>query len=123
MGQLIKEDIARVRTFQWTFRLIGDICILNDGGEFQNLSKEIYYKELVRKCEHSGSQSTFLDINIIIGKGKISTKFYDERDDFSLMFACKNFIASFYLFFWSCDVWAPLHCKIIFFCYKLLWKE
>ena len=38
--------------------------------------------ELVLNVEHSGSQTTFLDLNITISNRKISTKLYYKRDDF-----------------------------------------
>ena len=32
--------------------------------------------------KHSGSHATFLDLNVTINNGKISTKLCDKRDDF-----------------------------------------
>ena len=51
--------------------------------EFKKSYKEVYPKELALKLEHSGSNSTFLDMNITISNGKISAKMYDKRGDFS----------------------------------------
>ena len=62
MGKLITGDIARAKKFHETFRFIDDLCALNDGRQFQKSYKEIYPKELVLKLEHSGSHTTFLNI-------------------------------------------------------------
>ena len=83
MNKLIKEDIARAKKFHGTFRFINDLCALNDGREFQMPYKEIYPKEVVLKLEHSGSHTTFLEIEYPIRNGKISPKVYKKRDDFS----------------------------------------
>ena len=82
MGKLIKEDIARAKTFHEIYRFIDDHWALNDGGEFQKSFKEIYLKELVLKLEHSGSHTTFRNLNITISNGKISTKLYNKYDEF-----------------------------------------
>ena len=41
MGKLIKEDIAQAKKFHGTFQCIDDLCVLNDGVEFQKSYKEI----------------------------------------------------------------------------------
>ena len=68
--------------FHGAFRFIDDLCALNDGGEFQKSYKEIYLKELLLKLEHSRSHAAFLNSNITISNGKISTKLYDKCGDF-----------------------------------------
>ena len=50
------------------------------GGEFGNSYKEIYPKELELKLEHNGSHATFLDLDLYIENGKISSKLYDKDD-------------------------------------------
>ena len=62
MGKLIKEDIARAKTFHRTFWLIDDLCTLNDVREFQKSYKEMYPTELVVKLKYYGSHATFLEI-------------------------------------------------------------
>ena len=79
---LIRNDITRARKFHGTFRFIDDLCALNDGGEFENSYQEIYPEELVLKLEHKGSHATFLDLDLTVENGKITTKLYDKRDDF-----------------------------------------
>ena len=71
------------------------------GGEFQKLYKEIYPTDLVLKLENSGCHATFLDLDIIISNGKISTKLYDKRDSYSffLLYTCQTFIATFHHLF------------------------
>ena len=83
ISKLIKTDIARAKRFHGTFRFIDDLCALNDGGEFGNSYKEIYPKELELKLEHNGLHATFLDLDLSIENGKISSKIYDKREDFS----------------------------------------
>ena len=104
MDNLIKEDIPRAKMFHGTFRFVDNLCALTDGENFQTSYKEIYPKGLVLKLEHSGYHAAFLDLNIAISNGKISTTLYDKHEDFFL-FACQTFIAtSHHLFFmelWS----------------------
>ena len=83
VNNLIKTDIVRAKRFHGTFRFIDDLCALNDGNEFLHSYKEIYPKELVLKLEHNGSHATFLDLDLSIDNGKITSKLYDKRDDFS----------------------------------------
>ena len=83
MSKLIKTDISRAKKFHATFRFIDDLCAVNDGGEFQKSYRDIYPKELELKLEHSGSHATFLDLDINIDNGKVITKLFDKRDDFT----------------------------------------
>jgi len=83
VNNLIKTDVVRAKKFHGTFRFIDDLCALNDGNEFLNSYKEIYPKELELKLEHRGSHATFLDLDLTIENGKITSKLYDKRDDFS----------------------------------------
>ena len=74
------------------------------GRGFQKLYKDIYLKKLVLKLEYSGSPTIFLDLDITISNVKISTKLYDKRDDFFILYACfQNNIVSpnFYVTFIS----------------------
>ena len=64
MGKLIKEDIARAKTFLGSFWFIVHLCALNDGEDFQKSRIEIYPKEMMLRLEYSGFQATFLDLNI-----------------------------------------------------------
>ena len=80
---LIKTDIVRATKFHGIFRFIDDLCALNDGEEFQKSYMEIYPPELELKLEHIGTHATFLDLDLTLDKGKIISKLYDKRDDFS----------------------------------------
>ena len=44
-----------------------------------------HFKELVLKLEQSTPLAAFLDLNITVGNGKISTKLYDKCDDFFIV--------------------------------------
>ena len=44
MGKLIEDSIAWAKEFHGTYRLIVDLCTLNDGEEFQEPYKEIHLK-------------------------------------------------------------------------------
>ena len=37
MSKLIKEDVARGKTFKIIFRFIEDLCAINDAGEYQKV--------------------------------------------------------------------------------------
>ena len=78
-------------------------CTLNIGGEFHKLYKEIHPKKLVLRLGHSGSHTTFLDLDIAISNDKISTKLHNKRDDFSIFISLRrNFHRSIHhlLFYW-----------------------
>ena len=86
MGKLNKDDIGRAKTFHGTFRFTDDLCAFNDGRKFLKSYKKVYSKELALKLEHSESQATFPDLNIIKSNRKKSTKMYDKSDDFFFFF-------------------------------------
>ena len=72
--------------------------------------------ELVLNVEHSGSQTTVLDLNITISNRKISTKLYYKRDDF-LFFIVRlpNFHSNILSSFFYGIVRDPSYWEIFFF--------
>ena len=44
--ELIKTDRVKAKYIHSAFRFIDDLCILNDGGMFDNVFKDIYPDEL-----------------------------------------------------------------------------
>ena len=72
-----------VDLFNNTYRYLDDILALNNP-EFSNFTDEIYPAELTLIKSNSSSDHTpFLDLDITINQGKLNTKVYDKRDDFS----------------------------------------
>ena len=79
---LSKTDRYRGFKFRNCFRFIDDACSINDSDEFSNSYGDIYPKDLQLKCEHKGTQATFLELDITIKDGVFSYKLYDKRDAF-----------------------------------------
>ena len=50
-----------------THRFIDDMLALNDGGHFGKSHKNIYSKEMQLKKENSGTDATYLELDISIG--------------------------------------------------------
>ena len=72
-----------VDSFNNTYRYLDDILALNNP-EFSKFTDEIYPAELTLNKSNSSSDHTpFLDLDITINQGKLNTKVYDKRDDFS----------------------------------------
>ena len=67
------------RHFHSTKRFTDDLCIINDGGEFEG---SIYPGEVELKVEHQGDHAIFLDLDATIRKGTFTYKLYDKRDSF-----------------------------------------
>ena len=50
---------------------------------FEQMVKRIYLAELqLNKANSSDTEAPFLDLNLSISNGTVSTKIYDKRDDF-----------------------------------------
>ena len=72
-----------ILSFNDTSRYLDDICNL-DNHFFSSMFKDIYPSELeLNKANTVDTNSSFLDLNISIINGKVSTSIYDKRDDFN----------------------------------------
>ena len=59
-------------------------CLLNiDNIYFDGMVKQIYPSELqLNQANSSDTKTPFLDLHLKISEGFVSSKIYDERDDF-----------------------------------------
>ena len=73
--QLRVSDIKRARRFVNVFWFIDDLTAINDGGEFERMSKDIYSQK--------GEYRLFRDLEIKIVHKKFNIQNYDKRDDFA----------------------------------------
>ena len=92
--ELIKTDRVKAKHFHSTFRFIDDLCILNDGGMFGNVFKDIYPDELELKVEHEGSSGSFLHLDIRVEEGQFVYKLYDKRDAFPFSIVRMPYLSS-----------------------------
>ena len=73
---------AQLMSSNDTSRYLDDIFNI-DNPYFDNMISSIYPKELkLTKANISDISAAFLDLDISINNGKVSTKIYDKRDDF-----------------------------------------
>ena len=59
--------------------------VLNiDNPNFEQMVGQIYSTELqLNKANSSDTEAPFLDLNLLITNGMVSSKIYDKRDDFN----------------------------------------
>ena len=70
-----KINYLSAKKFNYAFRFIDDLIIINDMGEFDKFVGDIYPSELELKKENiDNSNASFLDIAIEIKDNKLSTK-------------------------------------------------
>ena len=62
MSELISDDKIKACHFHATKPFIDDLGILNDGGVFNDVNKDIYPTELQLKVEHSVTHATFFNL-------------------------------------------------------------
>ena len=86
MSELISNDKIKARYFHTTKLFIDDVGNLNDGGVFNDVYKDIYPPELQLKVEHSGTNDTFLDLDITVKDGVVVYKLFDKRDVFPFFY-------------------------------------
>ena len=81
LSPILQTDV--IKAFNMTSRYLDDILII-DNPFFVNNIKNIYPSQLtLNKANHSDVKAAFLDLDIAISNGIVSTKIYDKRDDFN----------------------------------------
>ena len=95
-----------IEAFNSTSRYLDDLLNI-DNPYFEKMVGQIYPTELqLNKANSSDTEAPFLDLNLSITNGIVSSKIYDKRDDFN--FEIVNFP------FLDGDVLAVLHMVYIF---------
>ena len=75
------NDRVKARHFYATKCFIDDLGTLNDGGVF-NIYRDIYPPELQLKVEHSGTHTTFLNLDVTAKDGVFIYKIFIKHDAF-----------------------------------------
>ena len=71
-----------IEAFQSTSRYLEDLLII-DNPYFEGMANRIYPPELqLNKANNSDTEAPFLDLHLSISNGFVSSKIYDNRDDF-----------------------------------------
>ena len=72
-----------IEAFYSTSRYLGDLLNI-DNPYFEQMVGQIYPTELqLNKANSSDTEAPFLDLNLSITNGIVSSKIYDKRDDFN----------------------------------------
>ena len=72
-----------IEAFNSTFRYLDDLLNL-DNPYFKQMVGQIYPTDLqLNKAKSSDTEAPFLDLNLSITNGIVSSKIYDKRDDFN----------------------------------------
>ena len=71
----------RVEAFNSTSRYLDDLLNI-DNIYFDQMVDRIYPTEQLNRANSSDTEAPFLDLNLCISNGTVSTKNYDKRDDF-----------------------------------------
>ena len=78
-----KKQYDILNHLKFCCRYIDDLLLINNNDLMNTMMSQIYPKELVLVPEEGDGKSThFLDLNIVINDGFISTSIYDKRDSF-----------------------------------------
>ena len=78
-----------IEAFNSTSRYLNDLLNI-DNPYFEQMVGQIYPTELqlaelqLNKANSSDTEAPFLDLNLSITNGKVSSKIYDKRDDFNI---------------------------------------
>ena len=83
MKSLSRENqTGIIEAFNSTSRYLDDLLNI-DNIYFAQMVDRIYLKELqLNRANSSDTEAPFLDLNLCISNGTVSTKIYDKRDDF-----------------------------------------
>ena len=72
-----------IEAFNSTSRYLDDLLNI-DNPYFEKLIGQIYPTELqLNKANSSDTEAPFLDLNLSVTNGIVSSKIYDKRDDFN----------------------------------------
>ena len=72
-----------IEAFKSTSRYLDDLINI-DNPYFEQMVSQIYPTELqLNKANSSDTEASFLDLNLSITNGIVSSKIYDKRDDFN----------------------------------------
>ena len=77
------KDFDTLNKFKHCFRYIDDLLCLNNDELMEEVTTDIYPKELALTSDKADVQSHYLDLDIIIKVGKFHTKLFDKRDAFN----------------------------------------
>ena len=82
MESLSRENQADIiEAFNLTSKYLDDVLII-DNIYFDQMVDRIYPTEQLNRANSSDTEAPFLDLNLCISNGTVSTKIYDKRDDF-----------------------------------------
>ena len=83
MKSLSREDQSDIiETFNSTLRYLDDLLNI-DNFYFDQMVNRIYPTELqLNKANSSDTEAPFMDLNLCISNGTVSTNIYDKWDDF-----------------------------------------
>ena len=82
-----------IEAFNSTSRYLDDLLNI-DNPSFEQMVGQIYPTELqLYKAKSSDTEAPFLDLNLSITNGIVSSKFYDKRDDFNFEIVHFPFLA------------------------------
>ena len=83
MKSLSRENQADIiEAFNSTSKYLDDLLNI-DNIYFDQMVDRIYPTELqLNRANSSDTEAPFLDLNLCISKGRVSSKIYDKRDDF-----------------------------------------
>ena len=72
-----------IEAFNSTSRYLDDFLII-DNPYFEQMVDQMYHTELqLNKANSSDTEAPYLDLNLSITNGIVSSKIYDKRDDFN----------------------------------------
>ena len=81
-----------IEAFNSTFRYLDDLLNI-DNPYFEQMVGQIYPAELqLNKVNTSDTEAPFLDLNLSITNGIVSSKIYDKRDDFNFEIVKNSFL-------------------------------
>ena len=79
------NQVDVIKVFNLTSRYLDDLLNINNP-YFEGMVNQIYPPELqLNKANTSDTEAPFLDLHLSISNGLVSSKIYDERDDFDIV--------------------------------------